>query len=448
MVEELTEGTHPCVTLPLLTNAQIARNWAAGHQGRLLGSRSTGRSLYCARDHAGLACEWPWEALMSARRAAYVTVTALLVVVTVGTPLRAPAGPARTGLGAGASTATRVLDDAGIWVPEMSISSGEVDPSSLHMDLALESGVATWLGRTGTAWEVRASIRTGPRSWGPVETVSVPGMVTETPSVNVSGDQLAVITWRAYDGAHWRIQAAVNERGIGWSDPVTLSRPESDAATPIASIVEWGNGELEPRVLWRQSAGASWQLAFARLSPDGQVTRPAKTVTTPGQDVRDLSLEGEGFYALWSQFDGRNWRLRTGDIAFLQQEGAVDLITPPEEEVSSPRMLSTVSTSAFVWLGFDGTNRRVRALPSSCDPICLGNEPGRQGPVDVSLPGFEVEAASVQRGLITDFQDVLYKEYDAYFWRQFDGANWRVATPHQGRREPFRRCGVPLHPGR
>lgn len=117
---------------------------------------------------------------MSARRVAHVIVTALLVVAVVGTPLRAPADPARPGLGAVASLA-RVPFGSGIWVPEMSIGSGEIDPSSIQMDLAIESGVATWLARIGLAWEVRASIRTGPRSWGPVETVSAPGTLTETP---------------------------------------------------------------------------------------------------------------------------------------------------------------------------------------------------------------------------------------------------------------------------
>jgi hypothetical protein len=58
----------------------------------------------------------------------------------------------------------------------------------------------------------------------------------------------------------------------------------------------------------------------------------------------------------------------------------------------------------------------------------VGDETVRQTPVNISPEGLDVEAASVQRGLITDFTYDLYTEYDVYFWRQFDGANWRVAT--------------------
>ena len=274
--------------------------------------------------------------------------------------------------------------ESGVWTPEVVVGSDEIDPASFSMSLSQGAGVATWLAKYGDHWEVRASLRTSAGSWGSAQTLSTPGLPTESPYVAAittyrppPRNNVAVVAWRAYDGVHWRIQASVLRPGRQWSKPVTLSPPDGDAGKPVAHVVQWGNGEREPRVLWtyRGSAGGVSRLQFVRLDLDGLMKNPPKTVSASGREVRDLVI-GDDFTAMWTEFDGSHWRLRTGDIAFLQQPGSRSTVTPAGEDVSQPTKAIGDSTSGYAWIASDGSTPRVRALLSMCDPVLPGRSAG------------------------------------------------------------------------
>jgi hypothetical protein len=311
------------------------------------------------------------------------------------------------------------------------------------MSLSQGAGVATWLARSGDDWEVRASLRTDAGSWGSPQTLSTLGLPTESPYVAAIAayrppprNNVAVVAWRAYVGGHWRIQASVLKPGTQWSKPVTLSPPDGDAGKPVAHVVQWGNGEREPRVLWtyRGSGGGVSRLQFVRLDLDGVRKNPPKTVSASGREVRDLVI-GDDFTAMWTEFDGSHWRLRTGDIAFLQQPGSRSTVTPAGEDVSQPTKAIGDSTSGYAWIASDGSTPRVRALLSMCDPFCLVDPRAAQAPVYVSPEGFEAQGISVQVG--GTLVDERLEEHYVFFWRQYDGTHWRVATRTKPNGKPW-----------
>ena len=309
------------------------------------------------------------------------------------------------------------------------------------MTLTKGTGAASWLAWSGGAWQVRAGLRTGPTTWS-VESLSAPGAMTAEPAVAASSNyrfpvrnDAVVVAWRAFDGEHWRIRARVKRPGEAWTRPVTLSAPGGDGATPAVHVVEWGDGELEPRVLWRyRGSGGVWRLQFARLDADGLAKNPPKTVSPRGHDVRELSVSND-FEAFWTEYDGSHWRLRVGDIAFLQQPGSQTTVSPAGEDVSGPSKATGDFSTAYAWIGSDGAHTRARAQLSLCDPFCLVDPRKAPKPVDISPPGLDAQAVSAQAGVV--IADDHYDEYFVFFWRQFDGANWRVATRAKPHGEPW-----------
>lgn len=356
--------------------------------------------------------------------------------VAIGTPLGASDLPARARpqlTAATADTDTGLAEEATL-VAAMPVGPPSADLSSLRMDLRNAVGAAVWLVRSGQSWQVHAAERLASREWGAAVPLSVPGTQTEAPVVDVHPDEpeysrhneLVLAAWRAFDGRHWRVEVSLKQAGLPWTTARMVSGADADAGKPVTSIVEWGDGTLEPRVVWRRFDLAGSRLQVVRLDPDGTVRHGPDYFTPSGSEVRDPDIDSEGDQVIWTQFDGRNWRLVTDTMAFIEGSEEPDIVSPPGEDVSEPSMRWSVAETAYAWVTGVGEQTRVRVVAGGSAGPSIGSGGGSTTSGTLSPAGLPAQAPRIE--LLGAGKPMYYREYPVAFWRQFDGRNWRIAT--------------------
>lgn len=315
---------------------------------------------------------------------------------------------------AGATTSPVPAATSGGWLQPETVAEGDIDAATTDFKFDRTSGLAAWRVLDSGIWRVQIAERDGPRSWTTPVTVSSPGVATETPRVarlwqyseadDVSYEHLVAV-WRAFDGAHWRIQYAIKASGsTNWSSPMMLSGAGQDAAEPVVDNGYGYTGESWIDVTWRRFDGTHWRIETKGVTESG-ASGTAGYLSPPGHDVKDLTNHP---LLAWTQFDGTNWRAQ---VSHREDRGGYLLpgypVSPPGEDALAPK----VSYSAAVWRTFDGSNWRIRASRSRAYLTW-------RAPVSLSPAGTDAEGPEI--GVCRD-------ELLVIAWRQYDGTNWRVA---------------------
>ncbi len=341
-------------------------------------------------------------------RAPLVVLSALLVVGFVGdagaTSRPAPAAASR-GWGQSETVASTVTPS---WAAAGTVASGDIDPDSVR----ISGGTATWRALQDGTWTVQAARMNPDRSWGAPVTLSAPGAATEAPTTNDPGEFVA---WRELDGGHWLIKLRRFD-GEAWLPAQTLSTEGTDAAEPATYFFQYSDreGTFNFRfVLFREQEAGNWLVKIRPLSDSGALPA-AETISTVGRDTRELSVTEHG--AIWSEFDGANWRARS--LPIYDGEWTIsDLrtVSPTGEDVAQPEL---ATFTMAVWRSFDGTHWRARAAEKNLSTWAW------KTPVTVSPANVDVEGVTATYGsrYFDDLGSLLVA------WRQYDGATWRVAV--------------------
>ena len=301
--------------------------------------------------------------------------------------------------------------DSGTWLPPEILATGDIDPASVDLNFARSSGAAAWRVNDGGVWRVRVAQRLGNRVWGAAETVSAPGVATDSPHVEIinaynefeeQSGQAVVAMWRAFDGAHWRIQVSARlTQGGTWSDPAMMSAAGQNAENlETGSFYDYG-GTHRAEAFWRRFDGAHWRVQTNAVIGFTGDPGTATDISTAGHDVRDLSYDGR---LAWSLYDGSNWRAQA--VYRDNRSGSFDApetLSPVGEDALTPR----ATFDDVVWRSFDGTNWRVRLRHRGTSHWWA--------PVYLSPAGLDADpprVATCSRAVV---------------WRQHDGSNWRAA---------------------
>lgn len=293
------------------------------------------------------------------------------------------------------------------WAAVVTVATGDIDPDSVRIG----GSTAAWRVLQGETWNVKASRLAPDRSWGDPVTLSAAGAPAEAPTTNDPGD---FVVWRELEDGHWLIKSRHFD-GAAWSPAQTLSTDGTDAAEPAIYSAESCDYECNwtEFVLFRELEAGSWLVKIVRLLGSEALT-PAGTISTIGHDTRDLRVTDYG--AIWSEFDGANWRARALPIYEGDWEVSdVQTVSPAGKDIDQPEL---TRHSIAVWRSLDGAHWRARVAEKSLSTGLW------KTPVTVSVPGVDVEGVTATRGprYESDFKALLVA------WRQSDGVTWRVAA--------------------
>src|SRR5204862_456629 len=116
--------------------------------------------------------------------------------------------------------------------------------------------VVVWRRFDGSNYRVQARARTPGGAWSAIQTLSDPGQNAAAPQVGVDSAGDAVVVWRRFDGTNYRVQARARAAGGAVSAIQTLSDPGQSASVPRVGVDSAGNAV----VVWRRFDGANYRI--------------------------------------------------------------------------------------------------------------------------------------------------------------------------------------------
>lgn len=229
--------------------------------------------------------------------------------------------------------------------------------------------------------------------WLSPQTVSGPGFDASHQQVAFDGSGDAVSAWEATGGPHPVIQATFRAAGGSFSSPQTLSDPTEDSATPAVAIDPRGDAV----VVWTQTSGAS-HLVEASYRPAGGSFGSPQTLSAPGYTALAprVALDDNGnAVAVWSLLGGGGYQIQAAAAAAAEPFGAASNLGPVGPVEATPQVAFDHQGDAIaVWLGNDGSNRRVQEAVRPAGQTSFGTAPYLSAPaVNAASPQLAFDAA-------------------------------------------------------
>jgi hypothetical protein len=199
-----------------------------------------------------------------------------------------------------------------------------------------------------------------------VQALSDPGRDAFNPQVAVDADGDAVVVWHRFDGTNWRVQARRRSAAGALSAVQSLSDPGQDAFEPQVAV----DADGDAVVVWRRFDGANWRVQARRRSATGALSA-VQTLSDPGQDAFEpqVAVDADGdAVVVWRRFFGTSWRVqaraqaRSGSLRVvntLSDPASASDLVPPQVAIDRD------GDAVVVWARSDGTNRRVEAAAMS-----------------------------------------------------------------------------------
>ena len=167
------------------------------------------------------------------------------------------------------------------------------------------------VGGTGERVQFRRRSVTGRLS--AVRTLSAAGGDAELPQVALNANGAALLVWQRKDGAHWRIQVRRRSTSGGLNAVRNVSPAGSDGFRPQLAI-DAANNAL---VVWQLYDGQDYSIQFRPRTAWGHLGL-VQTLSEPGPRPSDPALSidaGRSALAVWSHYDGANWRIQAAQPA-------------------------------------------------------------------------------------------------------------------------------------
>ena len=170
----------------------------------------------------------------------------------------------------------------------------------------------------------------------------------------------AVVVWRLWDGAHYRVQASSRGENGKWSEPVTLSQAGADAWDPQVAIGPHGTTV----VAWRRSDGTGHQVQATTRVAYGPWSSPVM-LSTVGGDAWDpqVAVGADSIATVaWSRSDGSNLRVQATTRAPNGSWSSPVTLSEAGADAWNPQVVvGSDGTATAVWRGWDGGSDRIQA---------------------------------------------------------------------------------------
>jgi hypothetical protein len=219
---------------------------------------------------------------------------------------------------------------------------------------------AVWYRRDGRNSRVQVATLAPNEHWSPPRDLSLPGEDASDPEVAMGDRGTAVVVWRGWDGAHYRVQASSRGENGQWSAPVTLSRAGEDAWDPQVAMGPHGMAV----VAWRRSDVTGHQVQATTRVAYGPWSS-AVMLSTVGDDAWDPEVAvGSDSTAtvVWSRSDGSNQRVQATTRAPNGSWSSPVTLSEAGADAWNPKVaVGSDGAATAVWRGSDGGSDRIKA---------------------------------------------------------------------------------------
>ena len=186
-------------------------------------------------------------------------------------------------------------------VQDLSAAGGNARQPQLAIN-ANGSAVVVWTGE-----RIRLRRRSATGGLSAVRTLSPAGGSAQSPEVAMNANGTALAVWYRFDGANWRIQIRRFSTSGALNTVRTLSPAGLDAFRPQLAI----DADNNAWVVWQQYDGANWTIQLRRRTSRGNFGM-VQSLSMPGPRASDppVSIAASRIaVAVWSRYDGTNWRI-------------------------------------------------------------------------------------------------------------------------------------------
>ena len=247
------------------------------------------------------------------------------------------------------------------WPPATSLSSPGQDAWGPQVAAGPAGAVtAVWYRWDGRNSRVQVATLAPNEHWSPPTDLSLPGEDASDPQVAMGARGTAVVVWRVWDGAHYRLQASSWGENGKWSAPVTLSRAGEDAWDPQVAMEPHGTAV----VVWRRSDGTGHQVQATTRVAFGPWSSPVM-LSTVGGDAWDPEVAvGSDSTAtvVWSRSDGSNERVQATTRARNGSWSSPVTLSETGGDARNPRVaVGSDGAATVVWRHWDGSTDRIQA---------------------------------------------------------------------------------------
>jgi hypothetical protein len=247
------------------------------------------------------------------------------------------------------------------WPPATSLSGAGQDGWAPQVAAGPDGAVtAIWYRRDGRNSRVQVATLAPNEHWSPPRDLSLPGKDAFDPQVAMGARGTAVVVWREWDGAHYRVQASSRGENGEWSAPVTLSKAGEDAWDPQVAMGPHGMAV----VAWRQSDGTGHQVQATTRVAYGPWSSPVM-LSTVGGDAWDpeVAVGSDGTATVvWSRSDGSNERVQATTRAPNGSWASPVTLSEAGADAWNPQVVvGSDGAATAVWRGWDGGSDQIKA---------------------------------------------------------------------------------------
>ncbi|MDQ3990774.1 MAG: hypothetical protein M3245_00485 [Actinomycetota bacterium] len=299
--------------------------------------------------------------------------------------------------------------DVGATPPETLSAAGQkADFPEVAVDQDGDA-VIVWKAFDGANFRVQARRRSAAGALSPTQTVSAAGEDADYPQVAVDQDGDAVVVWARFDGTNSRVQARRRSAAGALSPVQALSVAGQSANRPQVAVDQDGHAVI----VWQIWDGATWRVQARRRSAGGALS-PVQTLSTAGQDAYypQVAVDQDGHaVVVWQRFDGTTFSVQARRRSAAGALSPVETLSAAGQNAHVPQVAVDQDGDAVIaWHGFDGTNSRIQARRRS--------KAGALSAVKkLSAAGRDAHGAQVA---------VDQDGHAVIVWERHDGTNWRI----------------------
>ena len=173
------------------------------------------------------------------------------------------------------------------------------------------NAVVVWQGVGGTHDGIQLRRRSAAGGLSAVQTLSA--AAGGLPQVAINANGAALVVWQGYDGAKPRIQVRRRSATGALNAAQNVSPAGLEAYRPQLAI----DADNNAWVAWQLYDGADYSIQLRRRTAWGDLA-PIRNLSTPGPRASDPPVTidaGRTALAVWSHYDGANWRIQAAQPA-------------------------------------------------------------------------------------------------------------------------------------
>jgi hypothetical protein len=242
-------------------------------------------------------------------------------------------------------------------------------------------GVVTAVWRRDGGTSVISAARFAGGAWSTPEVLSDAATSSNSPQVAAADDGTVTATWVRYSGANDIVQVARHSGG-GWSTATDLSAAGADTSGPRVVVDAAGVATIA----WRRFDGADWVVQAARYSNGGW--SPAADVSAAGNGGAlepEIAAGPDGVVtAVWSRFDGTNYRMQASRFAAGTWGTPVDLSQAGVNPYAWSVAMDAAGAATAVW-ATDSPTMNMQAARYVVAPMAPRDITGTAGDTRVAV---------------------------------------------------------------